>query len=53
MSATGPFDNDGVEADREATNDSDGQHFWGYDQENGTTDWYTDNGILDSNTPTP
>ena len=40
-------------ADREDTNESDGQHLWGYDNEDGTTTWYTDDEILDSITPTP
>lgn len=39
--------------DREYTNESDGMHFWGSDNDDGTTDWYTDNGDLDSTTPTP
>ena len=39
--------------DRTTTNDSDGQIFYGYDQEDGTTDWYDKNNTLDCNTPTP
>lgn len=39
--------------DRETVNESDGQHFWGVDNDDGTTDWYTDDGSLDSTTPTP
>lgn len=39
--------------DREYVNQDDGQHFWGSDNEDGTTDWYTDDGYLDSCTPTP
>ena len=34
--------------DREDTNPSDGKHFWGIDNEDGTTTWYDDNGDLDS-----
>jgi len=47
----GPFGFGGF--DRESTNESDGQHFWGKDNDDGTTDWYTDSGCLDCNTPTP
>lgn len=39
--------------DREATNESDGRHFWGSDNEDGTTDWYDDYGNLDCRTATP
>lgn len=39
--------------DRTTTNDSDGQTFYGYDNDNGTTDWYAEDGSLDSSTPTP
>ncbi|MGN0707478.1 MAG: hypothetical protein ACI4JC_05700 [Faecalibacterium sp.] len=39
--------------DREYTNESDGMHFWGSDNDDGTTDWYTDCGDFDSTTPTP
>lgn len=39
--------------DRECINESDGMHFWGSDNEDGTTDWYTDCGDLDSTTITP
>ena len=40
--------------DRTYTNKSDGQNFFGYDDEDtGTTDWYTEDGVLDSSTPTP
>lgn len=39
--------------DREETNDSDGQHFWGSDNDDGTTTWYTDDGTLDCVTDTP
>lgn len=42
----GPFD-------REDTNESDKQHFWGKDNGDGTTDWYTKDGTLDSTTTTP
>lgn len=35
-------------------NESDGQIFYGYDDEDtGKTDWYTPDGVLDSSTPTP
>ena len=35
------------EPDRESTNESDGQHFVGYDdKETGTTAWYDDDGNL-------
>lgn len=37
--------------DRIYTNESDGQKFYGYD--NGTTDWYTEDGTLYSYTETP
>lgn len=39
--------------DRTTENESDGQMFYGYDQDDGTTDWYTEGGILDSATNTP
>jgi hypothetical protein len=40
--------------DRTTENESDGQTFYGYDDEEaGTTDWYTEDGILDSTTDTP
>lgn len=39
--------------DRTTVNDSDGQVFYGYDNENGTTDWYDSNNNLDSRTETP
>ncbi|MFD2446694.1 hypothetical protein ACFSO7_22400 [Bacillus sp. CGMCC 1.16607] len=39
--------------DRIDVNDDDGQTFYGYDNEDGTTDWYTEDGTLDSNTETP
>ena len=39
--------------DRTYTNESDGQKFYGYDNDNGTTDWYTEDGTLDSYTETP
>lgn len=39
--------------DRITENESDGQTFYGYDDGDGTTDWYTEDGILDSSTPTP
>lgn len=39
--------------DRESTNASDGMHFWGQDNEDGTTTWYDDRGNLDSISKTP
>lgn len=40
--------------DRTTQNESDGQVFYGYDdKERGTTDWYTEDGTLDSTTRTP
>ena len=42
------------EPDRESVNESDGQHFVGYDdEETGTTAWYDDDGNLDCVTDTP
>lgn len=38
--------------DRTSTND-DGQKFYGHDDGDGRTDWYTEDGSLDSSTPTP
>ena len=35
------------------TNESDGQTFYGYDDGEGSTDWYDRNGTLDSSTDTP
>lgn len=40
------------EFDRESTN-PDGQHFWGRDNPDGTTDWYDDDGNYDCRTQTP
>lgn len=34
-------------------NSTDGQVFYGYDSDDGTTDWYDRNGHLDSVTRTP
>ncbi|MCW6094593.1 hypothetical protein LAV60_15585 [Clostridium sporogenes] len=34
-------------------NESDGQKFYGYDNGDGTTDWYTENDMLDCRTATP
>lgn len=35
-------------------NETDGMGFYGYDdEESGMTDWYTEDGILDSRTETP
>lgn len=39
--------------DRTETNKSDGQTFYGYDDEDGTTEWYDEDGVLDSRTETP
>ena len=39
--------------DRESTNESDGAHFFGSDNEDGTTTWYDDDGNCDCITPTP
>lgn len=39
--------------DRTEVNDSDGQVFYGYDDGDGRTDWYTEDGTLDSETETP
>ena len=41
------------ECDREKTNSSDGQVFYGYDNDDGTTTWYDSNGNCDSTTSTP
>lgn len=39
--------------DRTSTNESDGQVFYGYDDGEGTTTWYTEDGTCDSQTSTP
>lgn len=39
--------------DRSEQNESDRQTFQGYDNGDGTTDWYTSDGTLDSCTETP
>lgn len=39
--------------DRFERNESDGAGFYGYDREDGTTDWYDESGHLDSRTETP
>ncbi|MGC6589111.1 hypothetical protein ACPV3A_29720 [Paenibacillus sp. Dod16] len=40
--------------DRINVNESDGQKFYGYDdKDTGKTDWYTEDGSLDSQTYTP
>jgi hypothetical protein len=39
--------------DREDTNRSDGQHFYGHDGDDGKTDWYREDGTLDSTSDTP
>lgn len=41
------------ECDREATNSDDGQHFYGYDNDDGTTTWYDESGCCDCTTDTP
>lgn len=39
--------------DRTKTNDSDGQTFYGSDNDDGTTTWYDEDGHCDSTTSTP
>ena len=39
--------------DRMDRNKSDGQIFYGYDNDDGTTDLYTEDGTLDARTDTP
>ena len=39
--------------DRTERNQSDGQVFYGFDNEDGTTDWYDKRGSMDSTTKTP
>lgn len=40
--------------DRTSQNESDGQKFYGYDdEESGTTAWYTEDDFLDCVLPTP
>ena len=46
----GPF---GDDYDRIYINESDGEKFYGYDDGEGTTYWYMEDGCLDSSTPTP
>ena len=41
------------EPDRIEKNESDGQTFYGYDQKDGRTEWYTRYGTLDSYSKTP
>lgn len=41
------------EPDHTWTNDSDGESFYGYDSDDGKTDWYDSDGHLDSMTDTP
>ena len=41
------------ECDREKTNDSDGHTFYGYDNDDGTTTWYDEDGHCDSTTDIP
>lgn len=40
------------EYDRETRN-TDGQRFFGFDNEDGTTNWYDEDGVFDSTTKTP
>ncbi len=47
------FDFGGREPDWIDENSSDGQTFYGFDQGDGTTDWYTEDGSLDSSSDTP
>ena len=42
----GPFD----DADHTYTNDSDGMTFYGYDNDDGSTTWYDEDGNLDCDT---
>ena len=46
----GPF---GEDYDRTSTSESDGDTFYGYDSDDGTTSWYDSDGNLDSITDTP
>lgn len=39
--------------DRTETNESDGQTFYGYDSDDGTTAWYSEGNDLDCITETP
>lgn len=39
--------------DRIDVNESDGKKFYGYDNEDGTTDWYDENNDIDCITETP
>lgn len=41
------------DADRFERNESDGAGFYGYDDGDGTTTWYSESGDLDCITPTP
>lgn len=43
----------GKTPDRIDRNESDGQTFYGFDHDDGTTDWYMRDGTLDSVTETP
>ena len=47
MCHNGPRDYDRVDTN------SDGSSFYGYDNDNGTTDWYSEDNKLDSTTATP
>ena len=42
-----------MDYDRTWTNETDGQEFYGVDNEDGTTTWYDEDGCLDSVTDTP
>lgn len=48
-SSGAPFDN----PDWRSENESDGQVFYGYDDDSGNTTWHSEDGSLDSETPTP
>ena len=39
------------DADRTYTNESDGKKFYGYDDDNGHTTWYDEEGNCDCSTP--
>ena len=42
-----------INYDRVEKNENDGQIFYGYDNEDGTTDWYSEDNTLDCTTKTP
>ena len=43
----------GHKPDRTDRNESDGRTFYGYDNDDGTTDWYNSDGSLESRSKTP